>query len=471
MNKRLQTLKYVVSDLIASSIAWTLFFIFRKFYIESNKFGYDVPLELNKSYLLGLVLIPLMWILIYYISGYYKNVFKKSRLQELGITFGLTFVGVIFLFFIIILDDEILTYKNYYSSIAVLFGLQFTLSYFPRLIITTITNHKIQDRKIGFNTLIIGSNQKAKKLYRKLESQNKSAGYKFIGFISVHSNDNYKLEHYLPHLGNLLEIKRIIKQHKIEEVIVAIESFEHIKIQSILTLLGSFNVTIKAIPDMYDLLLGKVKMASLFGEPLINISHDLMPVWQVHLKRLIDITFSSIAIVLLLPLYIFLIIGVKLSSKGPILYSHMRIGKYGKPFKIYKFRSMFLDSEKDGPALSSKNDSRITKFGLLMRKSRMDELPQFFNVILGDMSLVGPRPERQFFIDQIQKTAPQILHLQKVRPGITSWGQVKFGYAENIEEMIERLKYDIVYIENMSIYVDFKIMIYTIKIVLQIQGK
>ncbi len=471
MNKKIQTLKYLISDLLSSALSWTLFFVFRKTFIESAKFGFDVPIIFTKSYYYAVVFIPLFWVFIYYISGYYKNPYKKSRLQELGLTLGLTLLGSIILFFVLILDDQILTYKNYYFSFFVLFGLQFILIYIPRLILTTNTNHRIQDRKIGFNTLIIGSNNKAKKLYRKLESQKKSAGYKFVGFINIADKDNFKLEHYLPRLGTLKDLRQIISDYKIEEIIVAIESYEHKQIQQILEHLGNYNVSVKAIPDMYDVLLGKVKMASLFGEPLIQISHELMPPWQVHIKRFIDVSFSLIAIILFFPLYIFLIIGVKLSSKGPIFYSHQRIGRYGKPFNIYKFRSMYVDAEKSGPALSSKNDSRITKFGKFMRKSRLDELPQFFNVIMGDMSLVGPRPERQYFIDQIYKKAPYVLHLQKVRPGITSWGQVKFGYAENVDEMIDRLQYDIVYIENMSIYVDFKIMIYTIKIILQIQGK
>lgn len=184
-----------------------------------------------------------------------------------------------------------------------------------------------------------------------------------------------------------------------------------------------------------------------------------------------DVGVSLVALVLLLPIYLILAIGVKLSSPGPIFYSHERIGRYGKPFMIYKFRSMYQDAEKDGPALSSQDDSRITSFGKFMRKTRMDELPQFFNVLIGDMSLVGPRPERQHFIDQIVKKAPHFNHLQKVRPGITSWGQVKFGYASNVDEMIERLKYDILYIENMSLLVDMKILIYTIKTILKASGK
>lgn len=471
MNKKIQAFKYLLSDLFSSAISWTLFFIFRKTFIESQKYGFKIPIQFNETYLWAVVLIPMFWVFLYYLSGYYKNPYKKSRLQELGLTFGLTLLGSIILFFVLILDDQINNYKNYYFSFTILFLVQFILTYIPRLIITTHTNHRIQNRKIGFNTLIIGSNNKAKKLYRKLESQTKSAGYNFVGFTNVADKENFKLERYLKRVGSIKDLRNVIIENKIEEIIIAIETYEHEQIQEILTSLGNYNVSVKAIPDMYDVLLGKVKMSSLFGEPLIQISHELMPPWQIHMKRFIDVAFSLIAIILFLPLYIFLIIGVKLSSKGPIFYSHQRIGRYGKPFSIYKFRSMYVDSEKSGPALSSTNDSRITKFGKFMRKSRLDEIPQFFNVIIGDMSLVGPRPERQFFLDQIYEKAPYVLHLQKVRPGITSWGQVKFGYAENVDEMIERLQYDIVYIENMSLYVDFKIMIYTIKIIMQIQGK
>ena len=168
-----------------------------------------------------------------------------------------------------------------------------------------------------------------------------------------------------------------------------------------------------------------------------------------------------------LPIILFLAIGIKLTSKGPVFYSHERIGQFGKPFILYKFRSMYTDAEKNGPALSSKDDNRITSFGKFMRKSKLDELPNFYNVLKGDMSLVGPRPERKYYIDQIIEKAPHYLHLQKVKPGITSWGQVKYGYAENVEQMINRLQYDILYIENMSVYVDFKIMIYTILIILK----
>ena len=471
MNSNRQTIRYLLSDFIAAALAWALFFIYRKKYIESVKFDLNIPIELTETFYKGLIIIPLFWIIMYYLSGYYKNIYRKSRLQELWKTLVTTLIGVIIIFFILILDDQVVSYKSYYTSFFTLYYLHFSLTYLPRLILTTRTNHRIQSKKIGFETLIVGSNKKALDLYLTLSKQKKSAGNIFVGFVSVKDKNAYLLKEHLELIGNLHNLQNVIIKYNIKEVIIALENDEHDSIGIIMNKIEGADVNIKVIPSMYDILMGTARMSSLFGEPLIQISQDIMPLWEEKVKRGFDVVISSIAIILLSPIYVFLIIGVKSSSRGPIFYAQERIGIFGKPFMIYKFRSMFIGSEKNGPALSKKNDSRITKFGLMMRKSRLDELPQFWNVIIGDMSLVGPRPERQFFIDQIVKRAPHYIHLHKVRPGITSWGQVKFGYAENIDEMIERLRYDIVYIENMSIYTDIKILIYTVKIILKLEGK
>lgn len=465
-----QNLKYIIFDFSATVIAWSFFYSFRKLYIEPIKFAYEVPLVFDNKFYIALIVLPLFWIFLHLLAGYYKTPYRKSRLQELGQTFLTTLLGVTIIFFVLILDDWVGAYKQYYMMYLALFILQFSFTYIPRLVITTSTNKKVHNRKLWFNTLIIGSNKKAQQLFKEVEAQRISSGLKFVGFVYVENQESFLLEKYLPNLGNISEIKEIITTYKIEEVVIAIESREHCKIKNIINKLQGVKVLIKVIPDMYDILIGKVRMSSIFGMPLIEINHNIMPVWQQHAKRFIDVSASFCAILVLLPVYFVIMIGVKLGSPGPILYSHYRVGKYGKPFKILKFRSMFIDAEKDGPALSSKTDKRVTKFGRFLRKTRLDEIPQFFNVIKGDMSLVGPRPERQFFIDQIVEKAPHYSHLLSVRPGITSWGQVKYGYAENVEQMIERLKYDIIYIENRSLYIDFKIMIYTVKIVFQGKG-
>jgi len=471
MNKRRQTILYIALDFLAAALAWFLFFRFRKVYLEPSRFGYEIPIEYDQNFILGLTLIPTAWILLYASTGFYKNVYRKSRLNELIQTFITSVLGCTLLFFIFILDDAINTYRDYYLSYLYICFFHFFITYFFRFILTNRTVKRVQSREIGFNTIIIGSNEKALALFQEIETEKKSYGNKFIGFITVNQNNDYILDQHLPMLGNYVVLRQMIIEHEVEEAIIAIESSEHQKLEAILAHLEGLKVIIKVIPDMYDIMSGSVKMSTIFGAPLIIINREIMPPWQQTIKRLIDISASLFVLIIFFP--VFLVVGliVKFTSPGPIIFAQERIGIHGKPFNIFKFRSMYIDAERHGPALSSEKDPRITKFGLFMRKTRLDEIPQFFNVLIGDMSLVGPRPERQYYIDKIVEKASHYNHLLKVRPGITSWGQVKYGYAENVDQMVERLKYDILYIENMSLYVDAKILIYTILIVLKGSGK
>lgn len=470
MNRRKQLIRYLISDFLSAAIGWGAFYVYRKVYIEPLKFGHSIPIEFGSKFYLGIVLIPFCWLLLYYASGYYREVIRKSRLAELWYTIRMTFLGVVFIFFGILLDDTVQSYSNYYSSFAVLFFLHLVFTYFPRLIITTRITNKIHRNKIGFNTLLIGANERAVDIYKEIIEQPLSSGNVFIGYVNVNNGNGQKLSEFLPHLGDINDIKQIVEENNVEEVIIAIEYSEHDKIQKIIDALIDCNVSIKAIPGMYEIFTGKVKMSAIMGTPLVEVSHLLMPSWQLNFKQFLDIILSLLALIISSPLILFLILGVKLSSKGPIFYKQERIGRKGKSFTIYKFRSMFLDSETNGPELSSKEDKRVTPFGRFMRKSRFDEIPNFINVLKGDMSLVGPRPERQHFIDKIVERAPQYLQLLKVKPGITSWGQVKYGYAKNIDEMIRRMKYDLIYLDNMSLYVDFKILIYTLITIIKRKG-
>ncbi len=470
MNRKLQLTKYFIFDFLSASLAWGCFYVYRKIFIEPLKFGYDIPVQFGPKFFLGLLLIPLFWIFLYYATGYYREVFRKSRLTELWYTLRITFIGVLILFFGLLLDDVINDYSNYYRSFITLFLFHFVITFIPRLIITTNTTVKIHKRQLGFNTILIGSNEKALEVYEEIEQQKHGTGNKFVGFVSVNEGNGHLLASKLSHLGHVNQIKEIIRKYNVEEVIIALEYIEHSSIDHILNLLIDSNVVIKTIPGMYEIFTGKVLMSAIFGTPLVEVSHHLMPAWQQNLKYFIDIIGSLLALTILTPLFIILMIGVKLSSKGPIFYKQKRVGKKGKPFTIFKFRSMFVNAEINGPELSSKDDSRVTKFGRFMRKSRLDEIPNFFNVLRGDMSLVGPRPEREYFIKKIVEKDPHYTQLLKVRPGITSWGQVKYGYAENVDQMLKRMKYDLLYIENMSLYVDIKILIYTLLTIIQRKG-
>ena len=469
-NHRKQRVLYIVFDFLSASMAWVLFFIFRKVRIEPQLFGYDIPVELGPRFWAGAFGLPLFWVIFYFFTGFYKNVFRRSRLDDALRTFLTSLFGVIIVFFLLILDDTIATYRNYYSLIFTLFALHFTITMIPRMVITGLTVRKVHNRKIGFRTVMIGSNENAVDVFSDLMEQKNSSGHIILGFVNVHHKEHYQLQDHIAHLGGFEHMEDILNEQKVEEVIIALEPSEHNEIGQIVNRLSRMDLRISAIPSMTDILTGKVKSTTIFGTPLLEVSHDLMPAWQENMKQLFDIFISLFTIILLLPLELFLIAGIKIGTRGPILYKQQRIGRYGKPFTIYKFRSMRMNAEENGPELSSKNDSRVTKFGQFMRKHRLDEIPNFINVLKGDMSLVGPRPERQYFIDQIVELAPHYVHLQKVKPGITSWGQVKYGYAENVEQMIRRLRFDILYIENMSLFVDLKILFYTVATILKGKG-
>ena len=417
---------------------------------------------------------PAGWLSLYTIQGAYRNVLRRARLTELLDTLLASLIGVVAIFFLLLVDDHISTYRNYYATFLFLFGIHFTLTYIPRLIITSHTVRAVHSRQLGFPTVMIGSGPRALQTYNDLENQETYSGNLFIGYIDLPSSSQQPspLTSIMPPLGTLDNLRKIAKEQRIEEAIVALEPDQKDRLQEILLAINSCgDIIIKITPDARDISVGAIHQHSIFHAPFIVINNRLMPEWQYSLKRIFDIIISLVAMIILSPVYLITAIIVKATSPGPVFYAQERIGYLGRPFKMHKFRSMYVDAEQAGPALSKDNDPRITPFGRFMRKVRLDEIPQFYNVLRGTMSLVGPRPERQFYIDQIVKRAPEYLLLQRIKPGITSWGQVRYGYASNVDEMVERLRYDLLYLDNMSLTTDLKILLYTVIIIIQGRGK
>ena len=473
MNKTKLTCIYLIFDVLAALITWVGLYAYRKHVGEAADWPAIInSVHTNTKFWMGLLLYPIYWLFFHAFFGYYNKIFRKSRLDELVTTFGVTLFGCLVFFFIFILDDIVTSPNDYVKYLLFLFFWQFILTYIPRLIITTHVNNLIHTGQIGFNTLLIGNDEMAVKAYETVLKQNPRSGHIFTGYIRVDDHQPDHMEGKLPCVGNISDISQVVENHHVEEIVVALHNGQRKYIHQVLALVRrNHNLTVSLVPQEHDVLMGSVKTSSVLDEPLISITPEYLPAWQRYLKRGCDIVLSLLAIILLSPVYICLAIGVKRSSPGPVFYRQERIGFLGKPFNIIKFRSMCENAETDRPMLSSDDDPRITPFGKFMRQYRLDETPQFFNVLKGEMSLVGPRPERQYYIDQIMERAPYYQLLLGVKPGITSWGQVRFGYAENVDEMLERLRWDILYIENMSILMDIKILIYTVLIILKREGK
>lgn len=467
-NKAIKQL--VLVDYLSAISAWLLFWGYRHYLLGDLTFWNSWHIFGPRDYLMSLVIIPGGWLFLYMLSGTYFDLYRKSRLDEINRTLISSIMGSILVSLLIFANDAA-DYSYFIKTTGRYLFIHASATLFLRLLLLNHIKNNLIEGKVGFNTLMIGGNKKAIDIYKKVSDSPKVLGNIFKGFIYSTKENGNGMSKHLPQLGHLSELERIIDENEIEEVIVGVDTSEHHLLENIITRLSYRPVVVKIQPDTYDIISGSVKTSNVYDAVLIHIYPDLMPDWQRVCKRVIDIIASAVALILLSPLLLLAAIKVKLSSSGPVIYKQQRIGLFGKPFHIYKFRSMYTNAEEQGPALSSDDDPRITPWGRFMRKWRIDELPQFINILKGEMSLVGPRPEREYFIGKIIETHPHYKYLHKVKPGLTSWGMVQFGYAENVEEMVERMKYDLLYIENCSLVLDLKIMMYTLNVLFQGRGK
>ena len=461
--------RYVLLDIIAGTGAYTALHMVRKLYVEPERFGTAVPLKFDQTFLLAAAATTALFISISALSGIYRDLTRKSRITQAFNTFGGTVITAVLLFFLVLLDDYITQYSDYYITLGVYSGSLLLLSGLFRFLLSTRVRHLIDKGSLKFPTILIGSGKEAAELLLAFQ-KDRSKGYSFLGYLDTANGSVHEQMNAIPCLGSTEQLADIINDNTVEDVIIALPSGNSDRIAEMVSSIERSDVRIHVLPNLFSILSGQVKMESL-GRSLIEVKRELVKPHVAFIKRLFDILVASLLLLIAAPIILFSIAMIAVGSPGTIFYTQERLGKNGRTFKIIKLRSMYNDAEAQGPQLSSEEDPRITPWGRTMRKFRLDELPQFLNVLKGDMSIVGPRPERRFFFDQIIATAPQYRYLLKVKPGITSWGMVKFGYAENVEEMIERARYDLIYTENITLVNDIKILFYTLVTVLQGRGK
>lgn len=468
-----QRLRYIVGDFMATNLAWLLFNVVRYFQVVVPmvsgfcSFGqyYSIP-----PVILGQIFFPLVMMAIYWLSGYYNHPFFKSRTDEFMTTFYTAAFGAVVIFFIAVVDDPIPDRASNLELLALLFGLLFFLVYFIRLTITRFAIKQILRGNWTQPVAIVGLGKKSNDIRRKIEKIH-GRGYKVVAFIDPQSADSDEFAG-LP-VYSVAQLAALKERENLSAVIVADTPSNRVaegEFTQLLHKLFPLEIPILIPPSSLQVISSKPQVGDIAAEPFINICSARLTDAAWNFKRCGDVAVSALALVLLSPLFLIIAAMIRRESKGPVFYRQERLGLHKKPFRIIKFRTMVTDAESAGPRLSSENDPRVTRVGQTLRKYRLDELPQFWNVLRGEMSLVGPRPEREFFVRQIIAKAPYYTLLHQVRPGITSWGMVKYGYATSVDEMIERSHYDLLYLENISLIIDLKILLHTVNTVASGRG-
>lgn len=464
-----QRAKYFVGDVATGFLAFLLFNVCRFYLLGKTGLHFSSLTEflLDSKMVAEEVAVPFVMTGVYWLSGYYNEPFGKSRLEEFLTTFFSAGICTGLLFLTLLIDDQTPERMLDYKLIASLFGLLFLLTYLGRLIVTQAALRHFRKHQWRFRTVVVGNSATARAMARRLESGQTRADYAVVGFVSLEGERDVADG---ARTIRLEELARVCGEEGVDQLVIAPEKMDEQMVLRLLYRLFPLGISIKIAPDTLSILTSAIRLKDIYGEPFVDLTTPAISESSKNLKRVADVMVSALMLLLFIPLFALIAVMVKATSEGPAIYRQERIGRRQRPFIIYKFRTMTTDAESDGPRLSSDSDPRVTRIGRILRKYRLDELPQFWNVLKGDMSLVGPRPERSHYIEKIVKEAPYYALVYQVRPGITSWGMVKYGYASTVEQMVERTRYDLIYLSNMSLFIDIKIMIYTVKTILSGRG-
>lgn len=465
---KLERWKLILTDWISANISFILLNILRFFDSSLNNHSFEASLSflLSRKICIEQAVIPLCLICLYWLSGFYNNPFGKSRFNELLNTAIISAINTILIHLALLTNDQMSNITDNLLQILIIFIIFFSITFLGRLLVINYQIKHFKKRDWKYTAAMIGNSERAHSLAQELQNTKAVISYSIEAFFKIAGENNYK--------DGALEIEKLAdfcRERKIDQIIIVPEKTNDEKILNLVYQLFPIGIPIKLSPDTINFMTSSIKLKDIYGFPLVDLTHLSMSEAEKNIKRTIDVIASFVTLIVLSPLFLILAIKVKSESKGPVFYLQERIGLKERPFQIIKFRTMYTNAECDGPQLSSDDDPRVTRFGKTMRKYRLDELPQFWNVLKGEMSIVGPRPERKYFINKIIQKAPFYTLLYQARPGITSWGMVKYGYASKIEEMVERSKYDLLYISNMSVLVDLKIMLYTVLTILEGKGK
>jgi len=459
MDKKINRITIILIDFLTINLSWIAFFYFR---VESGLFQLITLPEIYIS----MTAVYFYWLIVFFFVGMYRTWFALSRFDEISALLKASFFGVLVLFSIIFFDDFTrgVESPNRYL-IFIYWCILFVFVSVGRVSLRSFQRNLLIKGIGRRNTVIVGFNKKSIEIADEV-LKHRGLGLDVVGFIAVKEENLNKEYNGLTVFGKADRITEIIDQNHIREVIIVLEHHDEDILIDVISKCENKDVGLKIVPDLYEILSGQARTMQLYGFPLIDINPQLMPEWEKKIKRLIDIIIAFVALIISMPLIIFVGIAIKIDSNGPMFYRQERTGKDGKGFKIFKFRSMILNAEiNTGPVWSTKDDPRVTRVGRFVRRVRIDEIPQMINVLMGDMSLVGPRPERPFFVEKLAQEIPYYKRRLKVRPGITGWAQIKHKYDESVEDVREKLRFDLFYIENMSLRMDFKILFRTLFVV------